>query len=72
MEGVMPERAAEPSVLNPKWQKHDAFSVAEAAEILRVSKEALYDELKRGRLPAVRVGDRWIIPRRALERLLGA
>ena len=59
-------------VLGPKWDGRDAFSVAEAGEILRLSRWAAYEAAKRGDLPIVRIGRRCIVPRFALEKLLGA
>ncbi len=48
-----------------------AYGVAEAARAIGVSYKVLYDLIKSGRLRAARVGRRIIIPRSALEELLG-
>jgi excisionase family DNA binding protein len=49
--------------------KH-TFSV-EAAGFLRVGRSAIYEAVRRGTVDAVRLGERIIIPKRALEKLLG-
>jgi hypothetical protein len=61
-----------PRVLASKWDDRDAFSVPEAGEILRLSRWAAYQAAKRGDLPVVEIGGRKIVPRLALEKLLGA
>lgn len=47
-----------------------AMSVAEAARALGVSRDAVYELVRRGEMPHLRVGRRVIIPRQALERWL--
>jgi excisionase family DNA binding protein len=44
-------------------------SINEAAERLGVHRETIRRALVRGELPAQRIGDLWLIPRRALEAL---
>lgn len=46
------------------------LSVAEAAEILAVSADLVYELTERGDLPCLRIGRRKVIPRRAIELLL--
>lgn len=58
--------------LAPKWDDRDAFSVEEAGEILGISRGSSYAAVKTGDIPVIRVGRRCIVPRLALERLLGA
>jgi excisionase family DNA binding protein len=58
--------------LSPKWEGRDTLTIMEAAEILGISRWAAYDAANRGKLPTVRLNRKWIIPRRALEKLLGA
>jgi excisionase family DNA binding protein len=48
-----------------------AYGVSEAAKALGISYRALYTLIKSGHLRAVRVGRRIIIPKSALEELLG-
>ncbi len=47
-----------------------AVTVEEAASALSISTRHAYELVRRGELPAMRLGHRWIIPRAALERLL--
>jgi excisionase family DNA binding protein len=47
------------------------FTVPEAAQILRVSPNTLRRGIEREEVPVIRVGRRMLIPRPALERLLG-
>lgn len=47
------------------------LTVAEAAELLGISKSAAYDFVRSGELPAIRLGRRVLIPESALLRLLG-
>ena len=47
-----------------------AYSVPEAARRLDVSPMTLYREIAAGKLPAIRMRDRVLIPRLVLERLV--
>lgn len=47
-----------------------ALSVEEAARLLGISRTLAYESVARGELPAVRLGRRIVVPRRALELLL--
>ena len=48
----------------------DTLSAAEAATLLHVSPKRAQFLARSGRVPAVRVGRRWLFPRRELEALL--
>ncbi len=48
----------------------DTLSAAEAAALLHVSPKRAQFLARSGRVPAVRVGRRWLFPRRELEALL--
>lgn len=48
----------------------DTLSAAEAAAVLHVSAKRAQFLARTGRVPAVRVGRRWLFPRRELEALL--
>jgi excisionase family DNA binding protein len=66
---------AEPSlgpIVGAKWKDRSTFSIPEVAEILGVSGWALYQAAGKGELPVITVGRRKVVPRRALEKLLGA
>ena len=45
-------------------------TVVEAAQLLGISRSLAYQLVERHELPAVRLGRRWVIPRRALDRLM--
>lgn len=47
-----------------------AYSVAELASATRVSKQTIYAEIEAGRLRAVRVRSRLIVPRAAVDEWL--
>ncbi len=46
------------------------FTVEEAAEMLGISRTFAYEAVRRGELPAIRIGRRLLVPRAALVRLL--
>lgn len=48
------------------------LTVAEAAQVLRICENTCYSAIRRGELPASRVGRRLLIARDALERFIGA
>ncbi|MGA3354791.1 MAG: helix-turn-helix domain-containing protein [Acidimicrobiales bacterium] len=47
-----------------------ALSIAEAASRLGVHRQTLRAAIRRGELPAARLGRRWLVPVAALDRLL--
>jgi excisionase family DNA binding protein len=46
------------------------ITVEEAAVRLRIGRNQAYEAVRRGDIPAIRVGARWLVPTVALERLL--
>jgi excisionase family DNA binding protein len=48
-----------------------AYSVDEAARLTGLSRDLLYDEMRRGHLPYIKVGRRRLITRPDLEQFLG-
>jgi len=48
------------------------LTVEEAGGLLGISRNSAYEAARRGELPAIRIGKRLIVPRAALEKLLGA
>lgn len=46
-------------------------SVTTAAQILGISRGLAYQGVRDGSIPAIRVGKRWLVPRAALDALLG-
>jgi excisionase family DNA binding protein len=47
------------------------FTVEEAGRLLRVSRGAAYEAVRRGEIPSVRIGRRILVPAAALRALLG-
>ena len=45
-------------------------TVAEAAEVLGISRNLAYSAIRRGEIPALRIGRRYVIPVNRLEQLL--
>jgi excisionase family DNA binding protein len=48
------------------------LTIDEAAEVLRISRQSAYEAARRGEIPTIRLGRRILVPRRALEKLIGA
>lgn len=53
-------------------QRQQTLSVAEAAEILGISRSSAFQAANNGQLPVIRIGKRLLVPARALEQMLGA
>ncbi len=47
------------------------YSVAEAAAILGIGRSAAYAAAKSGDIPTIKIGKRFLVPKKALEKLLG-
>jgi excisionase family DNA binding protein len=47
------------------------LSVAQAAHLLGLSRSNTYAHVRDGTIPSVRIGRRVLVPKQALERLLG-
>ena len=48
-----------------------AYSVDEAAQLTGLSRDLLYDQMRRGNLPYVKIGRRRLITRQHLQQFLG-
>ena len=46
------------------------LKVAEAARVMGIGRQLAYDLIRRGELPALRLGRRLVVPKVALEKLL--
>jgi excisionase family DNA binding protein len=57
-------------ILSPVWDGRETFTVVEAGKILGLARGTAYAAAKAGKLPAIWIGRRCIIPRHALEKLL--
>ena len=56
----------------PSTPTREVLTVAEAAEILRISRWAVSDLIREGRIPAFRLGRRYRIPAASIDALLTA
>lgn len=50
--------------------KADVYTVEEVAQLLKISVDIVYDQIKAGKIPAIHFGRRIIIPRVRFERML--
>ena len=55
-----------------KAEKLATMKVAEAAERLGIGINQAYEGVHRGEIPSIKIGNRYLVPRVALERLLEA
>ena len=54
------------------WEANeDADTVEETAKYLSISRTFAYEAVRRGELPSIRVGRRLLVPRIALDKMLG-
>jgi excisionase family DNA binding protein len=51
--------------------KRSTYDVDEAARILGIGRSAAYEAVRRGEIPSIRLGKRVVVPRLALEKMLG-
>jgi excisionase family DNA binding protein len=47
-----------------------ALTIPEVAKLLGMSERTAYEAARLGRIPAIRVGGRWLVPKTQLERFL--
>jgi excisionase family DNA binding protein len=67
LESATPEACSQ-----PRAGDRLVFSVAEAGELLGLSRAFAYELVARGELPVIRFGRRIVVPKAALLELLGA
>ena len=53
-------------------QERLTLTVEETAKLLGIGRQLAYDRVRTGQIPAIRLGRRLVVPKRALERLLEA
>lgn len=46
------------------------YTIVEAGELLNLSERTAYDAAKRGDIPTIRIGARFVVPKAALEAML--
>ncbi len=50
--------------------ERQTLTVEETAEILGIGRNSAYEAVRQGRLPVVRMGKRYLVPKAALEEML--
>lgn len=65
------DRDIPPAVSSPASPKADQSGPELAARLTGLSRDLLYDEMRRGNLTYVKVGRRWLITRHHLQQFLG-
>jgi excisionase family DNA binding protein len=48
------------------------YDIPEAGRLLGVGRNQAYEAAKRGEIPTIKIGNRLLVPKAALRRLLGA
>ena len=66
------EHAMQVPVPGEAEEKRLTLTVEDAAELLGLSRAFAYESVRRGEIPSIRIGRRILVPKAALERLLGA
>jgi excisionase family DNA binding protein len=51
-----------------EMEKNEYLSIAQVAKILRISRVAVYKKVKKGEIPAIRIGKFYAIPRENILR----
>jgi len=51
-------------------QRALTVTVAEAAKLLGIGRNLAYEGVKRGEIPSIRIGDRILVPRAGIERMV--
>lgn len=54
-----------------KFEQPLTYTVDEAAKLLRIGRNQGYDAARSGELPTIKMGKRILVPRAALQRMLG-
>ena len=52
--------------------ERQTLTIEEAARVLGIGRNTAYEAVRRGEIPVVRIGRRFLVPRAALEQLLSA
>jgi excisionase family DNA binding protein len=63
-------QADRPSVTAPAFSREEILTATEVAEVLRVQPATALDYMRRGVIPAAKIGRRWYAHRSQLERHL--
>jgi excisionase family DNA binding protein len=58
-------------VIEPSDPPRQTYTVEQAGRILGLSRNSAYQAATAGQIPVIRIGKRLLVPRAALDRLLG-
>jgi len=58
-------------VNNKNMEKKDYYSTSELAEILGISRVAVFKKIKKGNIKAIKIGRIFAIPKKEVESILG-
>ncbi|MFC2027068.1 helix-turn-helix domain-containing protein [Chloroflexota bacterium] len=53
-------------------EKQLVYTAAEVSHLLCIGKNLVYDGIRNGQIPSIKIGRRLLIPRQALEQLLNS
>ena len=56
--------------ISPKTLTRLTYTVPETAKLLGIGRNQAYDAVKTKQLPSIRIGNRLLVPRAALDRML--
>ncbi len=59
-------------VIEPSDPPRQTYTVEEAGHILGLSRNSSYKAATAGQIPTIRIGNRLLVPKIAIDRLLGA
>lgn len=69
----MSDTSGQPDGITPlvarKQQRPQFLTVGEAAQAMRVSDDLVYDLIRAGEFPAIKLRNRYVVPLRALQQL---
>ncbi len=51
-------------------EERQTLSVTETAKILGIGRNLCYSRIKKGDIPVIKIGRRYVVPKKALEKLL--
>ena len=63
-------RASGVAALIPDPEAQPVMAIKEVLAVFPVSRSTLYESIRQGDLPAIRLGNRWLVPTAAVRKLL--
>ena len=53
-------------------KERKTLSVDEVAQVLGIGRTLAYQAVRRGEIPSIRIGNRYLVPKAALEKIINA